>query len=132
MVFIKNHTCPLVPILLNAFLLVPMLCQLKPILFLVFSHSNPCFFVGSYAFLNIANAFSLVPIVFPWTPMFCRWFLCFSEQEKYCWSLCFAQSNQCFFIGSYAFHIEAYVFSMVAMPCALKPMLFRWFLCFFM
>ena len=77
--------------------------------------------------------------------MRCSWLLCFYYYQTivlfvgrtifvkfkpmlFRWFLCFSHSKQCFFDGSYAFHIETYVFSLVPTLFAFKPLLFYWFL----
>ena len=106
-----------------------MFVSLVPMLF---SQSNQCVFIGSYAFRKEAKVCSLVPMLFIikpllvlLVPMLCiikpllfRWFLCFPYKNHvsfvgsyafyikpmlFCWLLSFLQSSQCFFVGSHAF-----------------------------
>ena len=108
--------------------------------FLCFSNNkNQCVVVGSYAFLNITNALSLVPVLFTFktnassfVPMHF-----FIKPMRFCCFVCFSHQNQCFLVGSYAFHCEAFfligsyalhnktnAFSLVPMLFTIKPMFF--------
>ena len=65
--------------------------------------SNQCVFVGSYGFYNKANVLVVSSYAVKTLP---------------------------FVIGSYALRNTTNAFSLVPMLLTLKPMLFRWFLCF--
>ena len=102
--------------------------------FLYCSQRSKCFLVGFYAFLYTTNVFGWFLCFCTIKPMLSCWFLCFVIiKPLLClWFLWFSKNKQqCFLVGSYAFHYEANVF----LVCSYvfwhtKPMLFRWFLCF--